>query len=1845
MLFAFLILIVSSCKEKPAPVVQEINPGFAAYVSGHTSGMISGLDKIQVRLSSSFTQEVTPGQEIKEKLFSISPSVKGTTVWADNRTLEFIPEERLEAGTEYQVQLQLDKLIPVEDEFRLFPFSFQTPVKAFQVRKLELSPEVAANASVYRLKGMVLTTDVITDEEIEEAVKARLDGQLIELEWTHAAREKKHTFVISPIERQEEARELIVSWDGSSMDADVKGKESVEIPSLSDFSLLLAKVVQMPEQYVSLRFSDPILPGQNLDGLVTIGNTNRLGFDIEDNEIRVFAPFQFSGRHEVRIMPGIQNRAGYKLKKKESIELLFDALKPAVRALGSGVIVPGSNGLMFPFEAVNLRAVNVRIVKIYEDNIPQFLQNNALDGKYEIRRVGRPLQTRRIDLQTASLNDLGQWNAFTLDLSQLVQVEPGVIYQVQLGFTREYSLYPCAEEEADENSLPQEALAKDELSSWWDDPDDWRDPDYLYYHYYYDWRQRDNPCHPAYYSPDKWVNKNVLASNLGIIAKAGSDGRMTVAVTDLLTTKPLSGVKVELLDFQQQLLTEGSTNGNGLLELEYGRKPFLLMATQGDQKGYLKLLDGESISMSTFDVSGMQVRKGIKGMLYGDRDVWRPGDSIYLAFILEDKKESLPPGHPVVLELTNPMGQVVERVTRNLGEMHILPFRLKTTADAPTGNWNARLRIGNVDFSKRLRIETIKPNRLKVVIDAGDGMLVAGQRKELKLTAKWLHGAVAADLAAVVEMNFRQNPSYFAQKHPGYVFHNPTVGFYPDMKVLFDGQVDDQGEAWFPVNLPASQTMPGMLKGILTSRVFEKGGDFSINQQSIDFAPYQIFTGLHTPYPSETKRSLEAGKDYTFEVATVDPQGKPVDVRGLQVRIFKMGWRWWWDSSGENLASYAGRTDHTPVYNKRINTREGKGSFDFKLDYPEWGRYLVLVSDPGGHVTGEVVYFNWPSNRKRSIKDMPGGPGVLSFTTDKAVYQTGEEVTVSFPSAEGGRALVSLENGSRVVSTHWVETEADETVFRFQATAEMAPNIYVHISMLQPHAQTANDLPIRMYGVMPVLVEDPETKLYPVIAMPDELRSETPFTLEVSEQNRKAMDYTIAVVDEGLLDLTNFRTPAPWRYFYAREALGVKTWDLYDDVLGAYGGRLEQLFAIGGGMEETLKEGETEANRFKPVVRYYGPFHLKAGKMASHEILLPQYIGSVRAMIVAAGEGAYGHAEKAVPVKDPLMILATLPRVLGPDEQVHLPVSVFVMDEDIQNVKVSLTVNDILEVDGESSLSLNTAETGEYDAGFVLKTKARTGVAKVHVLAEGGGETAEYDIELNVRNPNPPVTQSETFMLEAGESEEITYAPFGVEGTHTFSLEMASIPPINLERRLEWLVRYPHGCVEQTTSAVFPQLYLEDLMALSKDKQAEIEENIKAAVDKLKSFIRADGGFSYWPGGSYSNDWGSSYAGHFLLEAGKKGYHIPAGFKKSWIRYQQSAANNWRPEANRYTSNGMTQAYRLYTLALAGKPALGPMNRLREHPDLNLQAKWRLAAAYVLAGQPEAAEEMVDVRNMTIEEYRELSYSYGSAWRDRAMMLETLTALDKRDEGFDLLRSIAGQLNSQSWMSTQTTAFCLKAVAGFVGSDEVTTDVLEYKYAMDGEKAESFSLDHPLSVHEIADAETPHSFTVENSSKGVLFVTRTAIGVPLAGDDVKEESGLQMRVVYTNARGRTIDPANLQQGEDLKVRVYVRNLNPTDGLQELALSQIFPSGWEIRNTRLFEGAAAGAGSTARYQDIRDDRVYTYFDLRAGEQKMFEVNLNAAYAGEYYLPTVYCEAMYDNRIYARIPGGKVVVSKK
>lgn len=1801
---------------------------YEGYIESFSSGYMSAYEPITIVFAQDLPGDILE-MEPQSKWFSVSPKVDGDVKFIDENTLQFVPTEKLKQDQEYRITFQLHKVMDVPKDLREFRFAVHTYKQDFIVN---LNDVQSYDRNWQYLRGSIDATDLMDYEMANQLVTAEQEGEKLKVKLVKESElSRTFSFVIDSVQRKMEDSKVTIFWDGKPFKIDNKDQGEFEIPGKNNFKVLQIEVENGDDQFIKINFSDPIEKNQNLKGLVRIQDASNLRYSSEGNILYVYLSDALTGSKMIQVFQGIKSVDGIKMKKDHREEVMFEELLPGVRMVRSGVFLPSSQNLKINFEAVNVSAVDAVVYRVHSQNVLQFLQVNSYEEHDGMYRVSSPVAKTTIQLNHPTPKAHQRWNAFALDLSKIMKSDPGAIYRVELSIRPEYSLYNCvdplpARETKDKPFNP----ANYDLRSRYDDWDD----DY----YWYDWRERENPCHHAYYY-DRSVSTNVMATDLGVIAKRGEDGNYLFAVTDLISTKPIAGASIELYTFDQQLLQTLKTNGEGVASLKTDRYAYFALVKKDKQVTPLKLAENISNSMSAFDISGERLRDGMNGYIYGERGVWRPGDTLFLGFILNNRHATQGQKNPVKLSIYNARGIMVHQdISTHTPSQHY-KFVVPTSIDAETGNWEAVIQVGGATFRKGVFIETIKPNRLKVKTDFANKILKANTRNTGKMEVTWLHGAIAQDLKVDLSVKYSRMKTMF-NGYEKFIFDDPARAFEADETKVFEGRLNEKGIVTFDLIPDLEVEAPGMLRAVFMARAFEKGGDFSSDVFSTTVSPYKRYVGFR-PTSMNKYGYMETDGKSSFEVVTLSPEGKPVAVKDLQVRVYKIDYYWWYDATADYLSRYTSSSTHTPFKTLNVSTNNsGRGSFSFEVGEYDYGRYLVRVYDPESrHASGDMLYFSWPAHRSlgRSKKNESDEATKLVFLTDKMSYNVGETMKITFPSSQNGRAFVSIENAKEVIQYQWVQTTKNETVVSIPITPDMAPNVFVHITMIQPHANTINDAPIRLYGVQPVDVINKETVLEPTIKMPTSLKPEEKFAVEVGERNGQAMTYTLAVVDDGLLDLTRFKTPNAWKLFYSRQTLGVRTWDMFDHVIGAFGGKIAQIFSIGG--DEDLGSGNPKKpNRFKPVVMYLGPFDLKPGETQKHTIEMPNYIGSVRTMVVAsnASKYAYGSAENTTPVKKPLMLLASAPRQVSPEEKISLPITVFAMENHVKNVAVSIQTSGNIKVVGASKQALVFNQPDDKVAYFDLEVGSQEGPATIRVMATSGSEKAYYEFKLNVGNPNPASYEIHDLVVEPGMTQKVDFETFGIQGSNVAMLELSVMPPMNLEYRLGELIAYPHGCLEQVTSRVFPQLYLVDLITLNQNSLQKIQTNVNAGIRKLQHFQLPNGGFAYWPGAREANSWGTSYVGHFLLEAEKKGYQLPVGFKKKWLGYQKNTAKNWQSQIQ--SENDLDQAYRLYTLALAGEADVASMNRLKSIVGISSNTKLRLAAAYVLIGQKDAALQLIKSAN--IENLMPKSnYYFDSRERNNAMALETFVLLKDKTKARKMADIVAKALSSRDYLSTQTASYSLLALGQF--SHLVGGSNFNATFTLNG-KTDKVSSSKPLIQNKLGIQRGRNVVEVKNTSESTVFARVVVQGVLPLGSEKSFQRGLTLHVVYRDGAGAPIDLSKIQQGSDVLAEIRIQNTT-NSRVDNVALTHIIPGGFEIVNARFTE-FGGNENSPVDYLDIRDDRSNYYFSLDGFQTKTFTVRISASFPGRYYFPGTQADAMYDNNYSVRTTGKWIEILK-
>jgi len=1836
-MFIFAVMSLTGCADKRQTAADSGTEEFVTAISPTNIGRLAPI-------AVSFACDVICEPE---QALQFSPRQTGTWELQDSKTVVFTPSVPYSFGRKIILSADCAKLFGKDTAQGTYRHVFLADTPSYEVALDTLTLDQYEEA--YSLSGSITTDIPVTADTIRHCVSAKAGGffkRSCAIQWEQGSSGKVWKFFIQNISIKKRARSLSVSWQGRKLglskkqDAAFAGEKLFTIPPENEFSII--DINTSKKNTILVSFSRMLDTSQDIQDFISTHNedgsrSDDVNVSARGNVLTIYDDSNWRNIRTIRISNGIKSSNGIYLAAARTITLSDNWELPSVRFMTDGTILPSSQGTVLPVETRNVSGLLIQAFAIYDHNIVQFLQVNELDGTDELYRVGEPVWTQNVSFDW----DDSMQNKYIprgIDVSALTKKYPHGMFQIRISFRKKNIKYRIPTD-ADEAfaSLPQppdiiEADLPPDEKSWWNY---WEDLDYDERDTY--WSNKNNPYHPAFYIPrfnsKNLIKRNILISDVGIMAKKTTSGKLYVSVADIKTAQPISGAEITCYSYVGSKNAELRSDKNGSAVLEDASKAVFIAASYKGQTSYLKIGAGTGLSVSHFETGGEKTVGGVKGFIYGERGVWRPGDPLYLTFVLQDLQKTLPADIPVSFELSDPLGRVTESRLLTHSVNGFYPVETKTAAGAVTGLWQAKVKIGGQEWTRPLRIETVVPNRLSVKLEPEKKMLTSGTNN-FTLSGAWLHGAPAPNYNADVAVFFTSAPDNFG--YSDFSFTNPSVEMELGRSTIWEGTLNSASKATFSEHftIGADDPVPGKLQAHFVSRIFEPSGAFSTEQSAFPYSPYSRYVGLRLPKGDAARGMLLTDVQHTADVLLIDQDGKPVPSGELSYTIHKLDWKWWWEKDALTDATYVSSRSSSEIANGSVTVSNGKGSFQFEVKYPSWGRYLVTVSDGRrGHSAAKIVYIDWPGWAGRAQENGSGSAAMVTLVTDKRQYSTGETASISFASSAGNRALVTVEKNGEILKQDWLETAKDTTVYKLKLTEAMAPNVYVHITVLQQHLQTANSLPIRLYGIVPVMVDNPATKLTPVITAPAVYAPNEKAVISVSEQNGKPMTFTLAVVDEGLLGLTNYHGPELRREFYKKEASQLSSWDLYQYVMNAYSGKLETLLAIGGS-EDLVDNRERGSNRFKPVVQYLGPFTIAAGEKKQLSFDMPEYVGAVRAIAVAGFNGAYGIAEKTVPVKADLMIQAALPRTLGVNERIDVPVTVFNGTDSAQNAKITLnTKGAIPSFNAEKTVKVPASS--DMTVTFTVKTEA-AGTADFTAAVKTDKGFAQSVTPVEVQARGIPVTYRTPFTLKPSEKTIVSVQSPGEVSSTTLSMELSSIPALNLASRLDYLIRYPHGCIEQITSGGFPQLYLADFVQLSPQEKTRIQKHIQSVIERYPQYQTALGAFAYWPGNSAPSAWGSSYALHFLTEAEKQGYAVPDSIKKPLTSWLASSAAEWESYSE---DSAEIQAYRLFSLALAGSPNIGAMNRLKNE-RLDASAALLLAAAYSLTGRDDTAEDVFAdaLGALTKQEtsYRYTGGSFGSSTRIQALYLMVCTLLKDDVKAAKAAREVASVLSSDDWCSTQETAWLLFSLLPYYKN----RDAASCSYTVTANGAARQGQLKNASIIEALPAGTADKQTVEvtNTGKAILYGILTAEGMSIPGTEQRQNGNIDLDVRYTDSDGDRISPADLKVGDSFVIKISVDN-RMAKKIENIALTFPIPTCWEISNDRIALDSSDGSDSFA-YQDIRDDVVYTYFDLARRDSVTYKFYATVAYKGEYFIPAIHAQAMYDNSIRAVVPGLKV-----
>ena len=1822
--------------------LSEPDSNTAKIVSGYTNGPIGRTDDIEIYFNVELGTPNEPIENYKD-IISFNPKTEGKLFWKSGRVLAFSPESPWPINSEITVTLNVPKIKAAYDGNETKPVSFTVKtepllVTAFTSRFVPVSKRDTQSESpkdAVMLQGTVTfnypvkqnnldSSAFLRDTQTGKTSQARQDKEkTIKLNFVEQNK-LSYGFTSDPIEKGGKNRLYQFVLTKEFLNA---GNEFVQNMYFSpDSRFSVRTVFPSPDNSrpgLVVEFSEELDWTQPLEGLISV-NPGR-GYEIvrlSSNQVLITGPFEPGAEYTVTVQKGVRSASGAVLDTRYQEALGLADIKPQVEFLKDGVFLTSAADRSLFFRAVNVHKVNVEIHRVFENNLIQFLQTQRLESAKdnndrfnygEVNRVGVSVHSGELELESKKNN----WKVYELELKELISPEDKGLYLVYITFSQDDINY---QKPAGQN--------------------------FSYY---------DDPTRSGYYYRNGRVYKPVITSDIGVTWKKLGNTH-TIAAADLLSTAPLEGAEIQLFSYQNQVLASGTTGKSGMLTLSGVEKEVRFLTAEKDGKRTVVTRDTMSWNMSTFETEGKKASKeGLRAYLYTDRGVYRPGDTINLSAIIRNRMNTFPEGHPVSVTLVNPRGQEIFNRTSTEGRDGMYAFSFETAPDAPTGDWHAKLEAGDSVFSHIVKVETIVPYRLKVRLTPKQKQLSNKDNFRADLHAEYLFGGTASGLKAQVNIDITEKPLNI----PGFgdfSFESAAVDFQPVKKQIFEDTLNENGNADIAYQLPDLSYADTPLAITARARVFESGGRFAENTAEASIFPFSAWVGYKQP-ESERWR-FQTGKEVEVPVVVADRKGNALEGRKVEYKVYHSQRYWWWHWNNRSEYRMRFKSLETTEQVEAGTFTSGNKPEPWIFSPQEWGNYLVEFTDEGGHTSSFFLRTSgWGGGQEQDEASSR-----MNLETESDSYVPGDTAKVTVPEGDG-RLLVTVENAYSVLSHEWVEPDSGKTEIEIPITEEMVPTAYVSVSRIRQHAATLGGNPIRTYGVLPLNIQRPNSRQEWNISTSEVLEPNKKFTVDVSTKDGNPAQFTLAVVDQGILDITGFETPDPWQEFYAKLGISSGTWDMYGHVIGAVNEDIYRRFAIGGGggpraYEASKRPGEgstSQKKRFESVAFFSGVQSTDQNGKASISFTMPNYMGAVRIMVVSASEERYGSAEKTVPVRSDLVMLPTLPRVIGPSEQFALPVQLFAMNDAISRADVRLSLSGPITAENGTERSISFENTEEAETEFLLSTPKKVGTAEITIRAEGGGFNTEKTVYLPVRPSSPPVTRTVEAEAGPGEAVSLPVPDGGIEGSQQANITVSAYPKMNLGPRLSWLIRYPYGCIEQMMSALFPQLFLKDFLnmeALNKKSGASInrvEENINEGITRLGYFQQSSGAFGYWPGSSSVSDWSTNYAGHFMIEAKKLGYFVPSGLYSNWLGYQKDRA---------LTTEGrlFTRVYRVYLLSLAGTPSFAGMNLLKqgEFGTMNTVQKWLLGAAYKLAGMDNTAEGIVEGLGTEVEEYQEFGGTYGSSLRDKAMILDAAIALEEWDTAEKLFTYINERLSIDKWYSTQTTGYSLLALGKYMFSySGFQKKNLSCTVTLPDGKKESFDVSGMRNIDIASGFGKSVEVSADRNNEGSVYAYVNWSGLPAVylGENISKN--LKLEVEYYDTDGKLIDVSSIEQGTMFYLHLHVeraRNIRYRN-IEEIALTQILPAGWEVDNVRL-------SGETMprwmnewnlnreEYTDVRDDRVSWFFDWtgRWYQRPMdFVIKLLAVTEGEYTLPPAILEAMYRNDYKAMVKGLNVKVT--
>jgi uncharacterized protein YfaS (alpha-2-macroglobulin family) len=1748
-------------------------------------------------LSFRFSKQLVPDSLLNRwdstAFIEFEPNIRGRFRWEHGDELIFSPAEPMAPATTYKATISSEVLA-----FSKFgkvnvseAIEFHTPDLQLENSNITWVLDDATNKAIPQVD--LYFNYMVTPASVKDNINVQVDGEKKEFSLQTLNNDKKISLRILNLKTEDRDYNTSVSLEKGLVPDGGRNatKESIEekFSMPSPFNLTITNV---ESRHDGLSATLKVLTSQqviesSLNSFIKLSPLVKFGVEaVEDGFIITGEAFDVSKTYDLLLTKGLRGKLGGTLKEDYKTNVVFGQLEPGI-AFGNNkaVYLSAQGNKNIEVRITNMPKIKVIVSKIYESNL------------LAAHRYGYYPNTGNNDYYYEE-----DGNATLGDVIFEKEIETRTL--PKLGGSRLFN-FNIADRLKDFNGIYHIRIQSTE---------------------------------------DYWLNDSrfISLSDIGLIAKEGKE-KMLVFANSIKSAASLSGVNITVYGANNQLLGTGSTNSDGVAEINYSRKEFsgfkpaMVIAKTADDFNYLPF-HNTKINTSRFDVGGKNwSTAGVDAFIYAERDIYRPGEKINANVVLRTNDWKIPGELPVKMKFIMPNGKEMKSFRKMLNEQGSAELSIELPIATVTGSYELELYSGNdvLLSSKSFSVEEFVPDRIKVTTELSKKTMNVGDSASLNIHAVNFFGPPAANRNYETEIQYRQ--SYFSPaKFEKYDFTLANQKTFFD-KIVNEGKTDAAGNAREGLKVPDLYKNMGLLSVNIYTTVFDETGRPVSRVANADVFTQSIFYGLggdgYYYYP--------LNQSIRFPIVALSKEEKVVST-SAKVQVIKHEYRTVMSRSGEYFR-YESQKEDKLLKEEVVSVSGENTGYVFIPRAP--GDYEIRVYARGAETyvsRSFYSYGNWGWGDNSSFE--VNTEGEIDISTDKKEYFTGEKAKLLFKTPFSGRMLVTMET-DHVVSYQYVNVENRSASIDVPLNTEHLPNVYISATLIKPHS--VSDIPLTVaHGFQSLKVDEKNRKMEVQITAAKTIRSRTHQKVKIKAAPGSYV--TIAAVDNGVLQVSDMQTPDPYDYFYQKKELGVNGFDLYPLLFPELRARLSSTGGDGSDMEK--RNNPMPNKRIKIVSFWSGVQKTNGSGEANFEFDVPQFSGEIRLMAVAYKDEQFGSGETNMTVADPVVISTGLPRFLSPGDTVTIPVTLSNTTKNAANAKVNIKVTGPLQVVGTASQQTSLAANSENKALFKVVAQQRIDSGRIRIEVNALGENFFDETQITVRPPSTLQKESGSGSINAGSTNSIAIAANRfMPGSVDYQLVVSKSPALELGDQLNYLLQYPYGCTEQTVSSAFPQLYfgdMADVMKKSKSSAATSVANINEAIRKIKMRQLYNGAVTLWDDEGTANWWTTTYAAHFLLEARKAGYEVDNSLLETMMGYlinrlkTKETIDYYYNRTEKKKIAPKEVPYSLYVLALGNRSQISVMNYYKANQTmLALDGKYLLAAAYALMGDKKSYAAMLPSSFNGEVSVAQTGGSFYSDVRDEAIALNTLLDVDPGNVQIPLMaKHVTQYLKERKWLSTQERAFAflgIGKIARAAAKSNIQADI-----KVNGKTISKFNNnDLKLTAKQLSGTN------IEISTKGTgrLYYYWVAEGVSATGEYKEEDSYLKVRRQFYNRYGQMITGNRFQQNDLIIIKLTIEKSFAT-GVDNIVLTDLLPAGFEIENPRTKELPGMEwikDGLTPTALDVRDDRIHFFVDLNSSKQSYYYA-VRAVSTGIYRIGPVSADAMYNGEYHSYNGAGVIKV---